>query len=82
MSLDCGSLMLGSNGFERDLKMLLAKMHISRKGAVRLPLAGGTGSTLLKHLVDLLESETLSFRDEEVGEQDCILLAPSSYEQM
>lgn len=48
-------------------------MHLRGEGAVRLPLAGCTGSCLLKHLVDLLESKTLGLRNEEVGEEDYIV---------
>jgi len=36
-------------------------------GGVRSPLAGGTGSGLLEHAVDLLKGETLGLGDEEIG---------------
>jgi hypothetical protein len=53
-----------------DLDVLLGEMHLTSEGAVRLPLARVAGSGLLQHLVDLLEGETLSFRDEKEGEED------------
>lgn len=63
--------MLGSsNGLERNLNVLLAEVHLRCESAVWLPLAGCAGSGLLQHLVDLLESKTLSLRDEEVGKED------------
>tara|TARA_R110002003_G_scaffold1113_3_gene22427 strand:- start:16067 stop:16372 length:306 start_codon:yes stop_codon:yes gene_type:complete len=61
---------LGTDVLERDLDVLLTKVHLSRKRAVGLPVARGAGSSLLKHLVDLLESKTLGLRDEEVGESE------------
>lgn len=50
--------------------MLLSQVHLASESGVGLPLAGGAGSALLKHLVDLLESETLGLRDEEEGEDE------------
>ena len=72
MSLDGRDLVLGRDVLSSggDLNVLLGKVHLSREGAVRLPLVGGTGSALLEHLVDLLESKTLCLRDEEVGEEE------------
>jgi hypothetical protein len=46
---------------------LIGETHVSREGGVRNPLAGVAGRGLLEHAVDLLEGETLGFRDEEVG---------------
>ena len=43
-----------------------------------LPFAGGTGSGLLQHLVDLLEGKTLGLGDEEVGEEDCMHISKVS----
>jgi hypothetical protein len=51
---------------------LLREVHIARKGGVRLPLAGGAGSGLLQHLVDLLKSEALGLRDKEVRNYNII----------
>jgi hypothetical protein len=51
---------------------LLREVHIARKGGVRLPLARGAGSGLLQHLVDLLKSEALGLRDEEVRNYNII----------
>jgi hypothetical protein len=45
-------------------------MHLGGEGAVRRPLARGAGGRLLKHLIDLLEGQTLCFRHKEVGEND------------
>ncbi len=64
--------MLGSDG---DLNVLLIKVHLSSEGAVGLPSARSTGSSLLKHLVDLLEGKTLGLRNEEVGEKDCVIVS-------
>jgi hypothetical protein len=50
--------------------MLIGEIHFASKGAVWLPHARGAGRALLQHLVDLLESETFGFGDEEVGEKD------------
>lgn len=50
--------------------MLLPQVHLRREGGVRLPLAAGTRSGLLKHLVDLLKGKTLGLRNEEVGEKE------------
>ena len=51
-----------------DLGVELAVLHRggSESGSGS-PLGGGAGSSLLHHLVDLLEGETLGLRDEEVG---------------
>jgi hypothetical protein len=68
-SLNSG-LVLGGNVLERNLNVLLAKVHVRSEGAVGLPLARGTGSSLLQHLVDLLKSKTLGLGDEEVGEEE------------
>jgi hypothetical protein len=65
-----GRGVLGSDVLDGDLDVLLGEMHLTSEGAVRLPLARVAGSGLLQHLVDLLEGETLSFRDEEEGEED------------
>ena len=40
---------------------------LSSEGGVRLPLGGSAGGSLLHHLVDLLERETLGLGDEQVG---------------
>lgn len=50
--------------------MLFAQVHLGSEGAVRHPLARGAGCSFFKHLVDLLKSKTLGFRDEEVGEEE------------
>lgn len=47
---------LGSGG-NRDFDVLLGEMHVGSESGVRLPLAGGAGSALLEHLVDLFELE-------------------------
>lgn len=67
-----GGSLLSAN---RNLNVLLAKVHLSGKGAVGLPLARGAGSSLLKHLVDLLEGKTLGLRNEEVGKEDCRIIS-------
>jgi hypothetical protein len=48
----------------------LVRVDLLRKGRVRHPLGGLSGSALLHHLVDLLERQTLGLRNEEVGEED------------
>ena len=58
-----------------ELDVLLGEVHLGREGGVRLPLARGAGSSLLQHLVDLLEGKTLGLGDEEVGEEDWKQLA-------
>jgi len=63
---------LSSNVLKRNLDVLLAQVHLRSEGAVGLPLARGAGSSLLKHLVDLLEGEALGLGNEEVGEEDCV----------
>lgn len=70
--LNSGGL-LGTSllGRHRDLNVLLSEVHLSGEGGVGLPLAGSTGSSLLEHLVDLLQCKTLGLRNEEVGEEDC-----------
>ena len=68
-SLSVG-LVLGRNVLERNLDVLLAKVHLGGEGGVGLPLARGARSGLLHHLVDLLEGKTLGLGDEEVGEDD------------
>lgn len=70
MSLDVGGLVLDSNVLERNLDVLLAKVHLRSEGAVGLPRARGAGCGLLKHLVDLFKGKTLGLRNEEVGEED------------
>jgi hypothetical protein len=65
-----GRGVLGNDVLDGDLDVLLGEMHLTSEGAVRLPLARVAGSGLLQHLVDLLEGETLSFRDEKEGEED------------
>lgn len=50
--------------------MLLSKVHGLGESLMRLPLGGGTRSSLLQHLVDLLKGKTLGLRDEEVCEQE------------
>jgi hypothetical protein len=61
---------LGTDVLDGDLDVLLSEVHLTSESAVRLPLAGGAGSGLLQHLVDLLEGEALGLRDEEEGEED------------
>jgi hypothetical protein len=47
---------------------LVVFLHgLSRVRRLGTPLGGRTGCRFLKHTVDLLEGETLGFRDEEVG---------------
>ena len=46
---------------------LVRHTHISREGTMRDPLAGVSGIGLLEHLIDLLERQALSLRNEEVG---------------
>jgi hypothetical protein len=75
MSLDGGGLVLGRDGLERDLDSFLAKVHLRGKGAVGLPPDGGTWSGLLEHLVNLLQSKTLRFWNEEVGKHDCFTIS-------
>jgi hypothetical protein len=72
ISLNDGSLLgTDSLGLVVHLHVLLAShVHGRRKGLVRLPLAGCAGSSLLQHLVDLLEGEALGLGDEEVGKED------------
>lgn len=50
--------------------MLLAKVHLSRECAVRLPLAARARRGLLEHLIDLFERETLGLGHKEVGKQE------------
>ena len=72
-SLDLrGLVVLRCNG---DLNVLLIKVHLSGESAVGLPLAGCAGSSLLKHLVNLLEGKALGLRNEEVGEKDCVIVS-------
>lgn len=64
----CGSSGLGLGGvleLNRDLDVLIGKVHLGGEGAVRLPPTRGTGGGLLQHLVDLLEGEALGLRDED-----------------
>lgn len=46
---------------------LLAKTHLTSEGRVRNPLGGSAGSSLLHHLVNLLQSKALGLGNEEVG---------------
>jgi hypothetical protein len=62
--------MLGVDVLKRDLNVLLAEVHVLGEGGVGLPLARRTGSSLLQHLVDLLEGEALGLRNKEVGEEE------------
>lgn len=64
LKLDSRSLGLGTDSLSanRNLKLLLAEVHLSRERAVRLPFAACAWRSLLKHLVDLLERETLGLR--------------------
>jgi hypothetical protein len=62
---------LGSDVLERDLEVLLSKVHLRGEGAVGLPPDGGTGSSLLQHLVDLLQGKTFRFWNKEIGKHDC-----------
>lgn len=55
---------------EGDLNVLLAKVHLRGESGGGLPLARGAGSSLLQHLVDLLEGKTLGLGHEEVGEEE------------
>lgn len=63
-------LALVADVLERNLKVLLAKVHVRGKSAVRLPSTRSTGSSLLEHLVDLLESKTLGLGNEKVCKED------------
>jgi hypothetical protein len=63
-------VVLGGDVLDRNLNVLLGKVHFSSKSAVWLPLARGAGGALLQHLVDLLESKTLGLGNEEVGKED------------
>jgi hypothetical protein len=46
---------------------LLGETHLDSEGGMGLPLGRGTGSSLLHHLVDLLQGETLGLGDQEVS---------------
>lgn len=48
-------------------RLLIGKTHFIGEGGVGLPLGRGAGSGLLHHLIDLLQSQPLGLRDEEVG---------------
>lgn len=47
--------------------LLIRQTQLISKGSLRLPASRGAGGGLLHHLVNLLQGETLCFRDEEVG---------------
>lgn len=64
--LDFGLGLHGLSSY-RDFDVLVRKVHFSSEGRVRLPLARGAGSSLLQHLVDLLERQALGLWHEEVG---------------
>ncbi|KFY88418.1 hypothetical protein V500_06350, partial [Pseudogymnoascus sp. VKM F-4518 (FW-2643)] len=51
-----------------DDDALLSEVHLGSEGGVGHPFVGGARGGLLEHLIDLLEGEALSLRDEEVGE--------------
>lgn len=67
--------MLSSEVLERNLDMLVSEVHVASEGAVGLPVTGGARGALLQHLVDLLKRKTLSFRNKEVGEKDCLWIS-------
>jgi len=46
---------------------LLRHAHLRSEGGVRHPLGAGAGSSLGKHLIDLLEGKTLGLRNEDIG---------------
>ncbi len=71
-NLDGAGLGLGSDSLSanRDLEVLLAKVHLCREGGGGLPHARGSGRALLEHLVDLLECETLGLGDQEESEDE------------
>jgi hypothetical protein len=66
---------------KRNLNVLLAQVHVLCESGVGLPLARGTGSSLLQHLVDLLEGKTLGLRDEEVSEEEGDAAKTSPHEE-
>lgn len=49
---------------------LVDHAHFMRKGFMRLPSGTSHGSSLLEHLVNLLQAQTLGLRDDEKGEQE------------
>ena len=51
----------------RRQRAVFCKTHVSREGAARLPLGGGSRRGFLQHAVDLLKREALRLRDQEVG---------------
>lgn len=63
---DSTLLVVANGGFNLGL----SQTHLVRKGVMRLPLGTSHGGRLLKHLVDLLQTQTLGLRNDEVGEQD------------
>ena len=63
--LEDGALTLNIDGL--DIEVTLLHAHLGCEGGGRPPLGGGTRGSLLHHLIDLLEGQTLGLRDEEEG---------------